>query len=86
MTAIAVLVAFLAGAITGVGVLLRVGMASEDPARPLAGKPPTRSAAAARRVAGLCVLTPPSGSPACRISGRPGIGQRQVLPAIASRR
>jgi len=86
MTAIAVLVAFLAGAITGVGVLLRVGMASEDSARPLARKPVTRSASAARCVAGLYVLTPPSVSPAGRVADRPGIGQRQLPPAIASRR
>lgn len=58
MTVIAVLVAFLAGAMAGVAVLLRVGMASEDSRKPLACEPATRSALAARCVAGLYVLTP----------------------------
>jgi len=86
MTAIAVLVAFLAGAMAGVGVLLRAGMASEDPRRPLACEPPARSAAAARCVVSLCVLTPLSGSPADRVAGWPATGQRQLPPAAAPRR
>ena len=36
MTAIAILVAFLAGAMAGVAVLLRAGMAIEDSGKPLA--------------------------------------------------
>ena len=34
MIAIATVIAFVAGAMTSVGVLLRVGMATEDPASP----------------------------------------------------
>jgi len=85
VTAIAVLVAFLAGAIASIGVLLRVGMASEDSARPLACKPPTRSASATRCVVGLYVLTPRT-SPADRVADRPDAGQRQLPPATAPRR
>ena len=55
MTAIAILVAFLAGAMAGVAVLMRVGMASEKPAKPLACEPATRSALATRCVVGLFV-------------------------------
>jgi hypothetical protein len=84
MTAIAVLVAFLAGAMTGIAVLLRVGMASEDSRKPLACEPPTRSALATRCVVGLYVLTPHRVTPADR--GQPGAGQRQLSPATAHRR
>jgi hypothetical protein len=84
MTAIAILVAFLAGAAAGIAVLLRVGMASEDSRRPLACEPPTRSALATRCVVGLYVLTPRRVSPADR--GQAGAGQRQLPPAMAPRR
>ena len=39
MTAIVILVAFLAGAAAGIAVLLRVGMASEDSRKPLVYEP-----------------------------------------------
>ena len=86
MTAIAVLVAFLAGAMAGIAVLLRVGMASEAFDKPLACQPPARSALATRYVVGLYVLTPRRVSPADRVAHRPGAGQRQLPPATAPRR
>jgi hypothetical protein len=86
MTAIAILVAFLAGAMAGIAVLLRVGMASEDSRKPLACQPPTRSALATRCVVGLYVLTPRSVRPADRVTDRPGTGQRQLPPATAPHR
>jgi hypothetical protein len=79
MTAIAILVAFLAGAMAGVAVLLRVGMASEDSRKPLVSKPQARSALATRYV-----LTPSRVTPADR--DRPGTGQRQLPPATTPRR
>ncbi len=84
MTAIAVLVAFLAGAAAGIAVLLRAGMATEDSRKPLACEPAARSALATRCVVGLYVLTPQRVSPPDR--GQPGAGQRQLPPAIAPRR
>jgi hypothetical protein len=84
VTAIAILVAFLAGAAAGIAVLLRVGMASEDSRKPLVYEPQARSALATRCVVGLYVLTPRRVTPADR--GRPGAGQRQIPPAIAPRR
>ena len=84
MTAIAILVAFLAGAMAGIAVLLRVGMASEDSRKALACEPPTRSALATRCVVGLYVLTPRGVSQAG--DGRTGTGQRQLPPATAYRR
>jgi hypothetical protein len=86
MTAIAVLVAFLAGAMAGVAVLQRVGMASEKPAKPLACEPATRSALATRCVVGLFVLTPRSASQADHAAGRPGAGRRQLPPTTEPRR
>jgi len=68
----------------GIAVLLRVGMASEEPGKLLACEPPTRSAMATRCVVGLSVLTPRRVSPADR--GQPGTGQRQLPPATASGR
>ncbi len=84
MTAIAVLVSFLAGATVGIAVLLRVGMASEDSRKPLAYQPQARSALATRCVVGLYVLTPQRVSQPDR--GQPGAGQRQLPPATAPRR
>ena len=84
MTAIVMLVAFLAGAAAGIAMLLRVGMASEDSRKPLVYKPRARSALATRCVVGLYVLTPRHVTPAGR--GRPGAGQRQIPPATAPRR
>ena len=86
MTAIAVLVAFLAGATAGIAVLLRAGMASEDSRKPLACEPPTRSALATRYVVGLYVLTPRRVRPADLGAARPGAGQRQLPPATAPHR
>jgi hypothetical protein len=86
MTAIAILVAFLAGAMAGVAVLMRVGMASEKPAKPRACEPATRSALATRCVVGLFVLTPRSAGPAGRTVDRPDAGQRQLPPATEPRR
>ena len=84
MTAIAVLVAFLAGAMAGIVVLLRVGMASEDSRKPLLYEPQARSALATRCVVGLYVLTPQRVTPPDR--GQSGAGQRQLPPATAPRR
>jgi len=84
VTAIAVLVAFLAGAAAGIAVLLRAGMATEDSRKPLACEPPARSALATRCVVGLYVLTPQRVTPPDR--GQPGAGQRQLPPATAPRR
>ena len=84
MTAIVILVAFLAGATAGVAVLLRVGMASEDCREPLVYEPAARSALATRCVVGLYVLTPRRISPPDR--DRHGAGQRQLPPATAPRR
>ena len=84
MTAIVILVAFVAGAMAGIAVLLRVGMASEDSRKPLACEPAARSALATRCVVGLYVLTPRRVTPAGR--GRPGAEQRQLPPATAPRR
>ncbi len=76
MTVITILVAFLAGAITGVLVLLRVGMASEDRDKPLFYEPPTRSAAATRRVVGLYVTpSPRSTGPADQPADRTSAGR-----------
>lgn len=75
MTAIAILVAFLAGAIAGVLVLLRVGMASEERERPLFYAPATRSAAATRRVVGLYVTPPISAGQADHAADRTSAGQ-----------
>jgi hypothetical protein len=66
MTAIAILVAFLAGATAGIAVLLRVGMVSEDSRKPLVYEPATRAALATRCVVGLYVLPPRRVSPADR--------------------
>ena len=84
MTAIVILVAFLAGAAAGVAVLLRVGMASEDSRKPLLYQPQARSALATRCVVGLYVLTPRRVTPADR--GRLGTGPRLLPPATAPRR
>jgi hypothetical protein len=84
VTAIAVLVAFLAGAAAGMAVLLRVGMASEDSRKPLVYEPQARSALATRCVVGLYVLTPQRVCPSGR--GQPDAGQRQLPPATAPRR
>jgi hypothetical protein len=81
MTAFAILVAFLAGAMAGIAVLMRVGMAGEKPAKPLGCEPATRSALATRCVVGLFVLTPRSVSPADRTANRADAGQRQLPPA-----
>jgi uncharacterized membrane protein len=86
VTAIAILVAFLAGAMAGVAVLMRVGMASEKPARPLVGESPARSALATRCVVGLFVLTPRSVGQADRSADQPDAGQRQLPPAAEPRR
>jgi hypothetical protein len=86
MTAIAILVAFLAGAMAGVAVLMRVGIASEKPAKPLACEPLARSALATRCVVGLFVLTPRSVSQAGRTADRADAGQRQLPPATEPRR
>ena len=53
MTVIAILVAFLAGAMAGIAVLMRVGMVGEKPAKRLACEPAARSALATRCVVGL---------------------------------
>jgi hypothetical protein len=84
VTAIVILVAFLAGAAAGIAVLLRVGMATEDSRKPLACEPAARAALATRCVVGLYVLTPRRVTPADR--GRPGAGPRQLPPATAPRR
>jgi uncharacterized membrane protein len=81
VTAIVILVAFLAGAAAGIAVLLRVGMASEDSRKPLVYEPHARSALATLCVVGLYVLTPRRVSPADR--SRPGAGQRQLPPVTA---
>jgi len=86
MTAIAILVAFLAGAIAGVAVLLRAGMASEKSDKPLVYKPPTRSALTTRCVVGLFVLTPGSVSQADRTADRTDTGQPQLPRPTAPRR
>ena len=83
MTAIAILLAFLAGAAAGIAVLLRVGMGSEDSRKPLVYEPQSRSALATRCVVGLYVLTPRRVTPADRTADRPGTGQRQLPPATA---
>jgi hypothetical protein len=60
MIAITVFIAaFLGGAVTGVIVLLRAGIAREESDKSLRSKPAARSAAATRRVVGLYVRTPP---------------------------
>ena len=84
MTAVVILVAFLAGAAAGIAVLLRVGMASEDSRKPLACEPQAGSALATRCVVGLYVLTPRRVSQPGR--GEPGAGQRELPPATAPRR
>jgi hypothetical protein len=86
MIAIAVLVAFLAGAMSGVAVLMRVGTASEKPAKPLACEPATRSALATRCVVGLFILTPRSVGQADHATDRSDAGQRQLPPATEPRR
>jgi hypothetical protein len=85
MTAITILVAFLAGATAGVAVLQRVGKASEKSATPPGCEPMTRSALATRCVVGLFVLTPQSVSLADHVTDRPDTAQRQLPPATASR-
>ena len=86
MTVIAVLVAFLTGAMAGIAVLLRVGMASEKSGKSLIDKPPTHSALATRCVVGLFVLTPQSVSQTDRAADRTDTGQRQLPPPTAPRR
>jgi hypothetical protein len=84
MTAIVILVAFLAGATAGIAVLLRAGMATEDSRKPLVYQPAARSALATRCVVGSYVLTPRRASTADRC--QPGDGQRQLPPATEPRR
>ena len=86
MTAIAILVAFLVGAMAGIAVLLRVGMASEKPRKPFVDKASTRSALATRCVVGLFILTPRSVSQADRTADQTDAGQPQILPPNAPRR
>ena len=86
MIAVATVIAFVAGAMTSVGVLLRVGMATEDSRKPLVTEPATRSAMATRRVAGLYVLRPHRGSQADDMAYPSSIGQRQFPPAPGPRR
>ena len=86
MTAITILVAFLAGATAGVAVLQRVGKASEKSATPPGCEPMTRSALATRCVVGLFVLTPRSVSQADRTADRADARQRQLPPATEPRR
>jgi hypothetical protein len=86
MTAIAILVAFLAGAMAGVAVLPHVNRTSEKPAKPFACEPATRSALATRCVVGLFVLTPRSVSQADRTADQPDAGQHQLPPATEPRR
>jgi hypothetical protein len=73
-TSITIVAAFLAGAIAAVLVLLRMGMASEKPDTTLSSHPPTRSAAATRRVVGLYVQTP-------RSAGQPDHGTDRTSTA-----
>lgn len=75
MTAITILVAFLAGAMAGLIVLLRVGMASEERDKPLFYEPATRSAAATRRIVGLYVAPPRSVSQADHAADRTSAGR-----------
>jgi hypothetical protein len=82
---IAILVAFLTGAMAGIAVLLRVGMASERPDKPLVYKPLTRSALATRCVVGLYVLTPRIVSQTDRTAAPSDTGQRQLPPPTAPR-
>ena len=86
MTAIVILVAFLAGAAAGIAVLLRAGMASEDSGKPLACEPAARSALATRCVVGLYVLTPRRVSPADRGRTDAGPVRDAVGRADAARR
>jgi hypothetical protein len=59
MIAVAILVcAFLAGAMAGVILLLRTGIAREETDFSLRGKPATRAAAVTRRMVGLYARTP----------------------------
>jgi hypothetical protein len=56
-------VVFIAGVITGIVALLRVGIAREEADRSLLRQPPTRAAAATRRVVGWHGSTPANLSP-----------------------
>jgi len=86
MTVIAILVAFLAGAMAGIAVLLRVGMASEKSSKPFVDKPSKRSALATRCVVGLFILTPRSVGQTDRTADQTDTGQPQILPPNAPRR
>jgi uncharacterized membrane protein len=69
--------AFVAGAIAGVVVLLRVGMASEESYQPLLGEPATRRAAATRRIVGLYVNPDQRANQADHAADRTGAGHAQ---------
>jgi hypothetical protein len=86
MIAVAIVIAFVAGGMTSVGVLLRVGMATEDSSKPLVTEPATRSAMATRYVVGLYVLKPHGVSLADDTADPSIIGQRQLPPATGPRR
>ena len=86
MIAVATVIAFVAGAMTGVGVLLRVGMATEDSREPLVTEPATRAAMATRCVVGLYVLKPRGTSQADDMADPSNITQRQLPPATGPRR
>ena len=85
MTTIAVLAAFLAGAMVGIAVLPHVGRTSEKSSKPFACEPPTRSALTTRCVVGLFVLTPRSASQGDHAADRADTAQRQLPPATEPR-
>lgn len=61
-------VVFIAGVITGIVALLRVGIAREENDRSLNRRPPTRAAAATRRVVGWHGSTPENVIPLHRLT------------------
>jgi hypothetical protein len=83
MIAVALLaIAFAAGALAGVAVLLRLGISREDSRRSLRGYPETRSAAATRRVLGLYASMPPGVSAPGNPGGPAGALQARGIQAV----
>lgn len=79
MTVITILAAaLLASVLTGVLVLLRIGIAREESEECLLDEPPTRAAAVTRRIVGLYVRTPQCLTQADDVVDQtdPGQGQR----------
>lgn len=64
ITVAIVVVAFIAGAAAGAIALVRAGIAREESENSLRDEPPTRTSAATRRMVGLYVRMPKSGTAA----------------------